>query len=82
MLQYLTPETLTFLATNPHAILQLPTNQTVTKINVAPSRRKANARNSGTQGSPLTWARLADISGENPDGARFGGSCRRTIDFD
>lgn len=31
---------------------------------------------------PLTWARLADISGENPDGARFGGSCRRTIDFD
>ena len=61
------------MATNPHAILQLPTNQTVTKINVAPSRRKANARNSGTQGSPLTWARLADISGENPDGARFGG---------
>ena len=31
---------------------------------------------------PLTWARLADISGENPDGAPFGGSCRRTIDFD
>ena len=52
------------------------------KIDVAPSRRKANVRNSGTQGSPLTWARLSDISGENPDGARFGGSCRRTIDFD
>ena len=31
---------------------------------------------------PLTWARLADISGENPDGAPIGGSCRRTIDFD
>ena len=44
--------------------------------------RKAKVRNSGIQGSPLTWARLADISGENPDGARFGGSCRRTIDFD
>ena len=29
--------------------------------------RKAKVRNSGTQGSPLTWARLADISGENPD---------------
>ena len=61
------------MGTNPHAILQQPTNQTVTKINVAPSRRKAKVRNSGTQGSPLTWARLADISGENPDGTRFGG---------
>ena len=35
-----------FFGTNPHAVLQLPTNQTVTKINVAPSRRKAKVRNS------------------------------------
>ena len=40
---------------------------------MAPSRRKAKVRNSGTQGSPPTWARLADISGENPDGAPIGG---------
>ena len=55
-------------------MLQYVTPETLT--------RKAKVRNSGTQGSPLTWARLADISGENPDGAPIGGSCRRTIDFD
>ncbi len=40
---------------------------------MAPSRRKAKVLNCGTQGSPLTWARLEDISGENPDGAPIGG---------
>ena len=43
--------------------------------------RKVKVRNRWTQGSPLTWARLEDISGENPDGDRFGGSCRRVTDF-
>ena len=38
-------------------MLQYVTPETLT--------RKAKVRNSGTQGSPLTWARLADISGDN-----------------
>ena len=60
MLQYVTPETLTFLGTNPHVILQLLANQAVTKIDVAPSRWKAKVRNSGTQGFPPYQDKFGD----------------------
>ena len=58
------------------------TDESTSIRNSGDAYRKAKVRNSGTQGSPLTWARLEDISGENPDGVPIGGSCRRTIDFD